>query len=357
MSDAYCMWNEYTGEFDIVPCSYENMAAMDPVVALLYEGRVKESDLLPDNMYEEYPEGPYMEPPIPSVYTSCPYEYSTLMFLNTQTLPPLSRCMDNWIVIKDSPKKQAVEEVQIIEKKDHSWTQEEGRIINMREDPDTISMVCKETGTTTSHTNMDQVLYDIYIPKGEYRSIYTIMTKHKELSHTAHKYIRWFIETQKCASMEELSAVLRVAQPEGWKTMKKSEVIGTIKKMVGESIRREFNWENAWCPIGSGFVNFGHIIENIQKKSTQPTRLLSKPMPFSTQQEQPKNTPYRQNNRQDQTHLNKDNKNERNNNRNNRNQQDSQRPNKPQNTQSQTPARPQQNQSRQTNNKKQKPKN
>ena len=280
MTDVYCIWNEYSDNFDIVSCNYEDVTVIDPVIDRLYRGDILESDLFVGDEAEEYVEGPYEE----RVYCEGVKERGMCIprCMDMGKLPSIVNTMDSWVVLREQNKKE-IETVEVLEtKKEKRWG-EEDPTYDMRTDTDAVLRLCKENGAIPAHMTMDPVLYDIYVPKGENRSIYNVLSKYSSLSHTAIVYLRWVLERRSQPSMIDLSRELRVKEPEGWRDMKKSELLGVIRKLVGDNVRRDFSWEKVWCPIetskGIGMVNYGYIIENLQKKSAStapPGRLLGK---------------------------------------------------------------------------------
>ncbi len=273
-ADAYCIWNEYSNDFDIVDTSYCADLCPSPLQTLVWNGLVTEDDFMYDNEYEEYPTGPYIEKEdtvnIRCVYVPPPLDTSSV----TKSEPDYS----TWTLL--TPLVEETKSDTTEENKTHLWTPskkwDDG--YDMRNDASVIAKFKDEIKSLTSWDSMDKALYSVYISTGETRNMATLLTKYKTMSYTATEYIRWHIETQKYPTMKDLEKATGKSVP-GWETMKKGDLIKAIKKALYSDMSPDFKWENIWCDIhtsmGPGFINYGYIINNIPKK-TQPGRLLGR---------------------------------------------------------------------------------
>ena len=283
--DVYCMWNEYSGEFDITNSSYVNYEKPEPLQTLVWSGRLKESDFLNDNEYEDYPQGPYIHSSPPS---SPPLMYIPKPLIQIPSF--VLNDMSTWTCL--TPIKEDKKEEQPQTLSTHSWspsTWKEG--FNMRTDPETIERFKNENKLTMSFDNMDKALYSVYMNQTEHKTFYTLLHKYSSMSYTASQYMRWRIETEPMLGMEDLESALQKKAPDGWKDMRKADLIKTIKKMVGSDVTQYFKWENLWCDIptskGPGFINYGYLINNISKKTKPQGRLLNTPSTPARSQNQP----------------------------------------------------------------------
>ncbi len=273
-TDTYCIWNEYSNDFDIVDTSYCVDVSPSPLQTLVWNGLVKETDFMYDNEYEEYPEGPYVEKDhtVNTSYVYVPPPLNTSFALRKE--PDYSTWTLLTPVIEET-KSDTSEEI-----KTHLWTAskkwEDG--YDMRNDPAIIAKFKDEVKSQMTWDSMDKALYSVYISNGETRSMSMLLTKYKSMSYTATEYIRWYIETQKLPTMKDMEKATGKSIP-GWETMKKADLIKAIKKTLYSDMSSDFKWENIWCDIhtsvGPGFVNYGYIINSIPKK-TQPGRLLGR---------------------------------------------------------------------------------
>ncbi len=277
-TDTYCIWNEYTNDFDISYSSYVNDINPEPLQTLIWANKVKESDFMEPNEFESYPEGEYVDlspPHSPSIS----YALSPLVNIPLYTQPDMSTWECLTPVSAEKVEKEASPQFST-----HLWSSAESKLpsdFNMKTDPDTIKRFRDENKLEHTWDSMDKALYSVYMNQTDHKTFYTLLHKYSNMSHTAMMYIKWRLESEPLPSMEDLEVALGRKAPEGWRTQRKSELLKTIRKMVGNDINQSFRWDLVWCDIptskGSGFVNYGYIITNIYKKSKPQGRLLSAP--------------------------------------------------------------------------------